>query len=59
LVGFSEAKQVPGLVSFFPRFFYRVFELPSPRNAQKRDKTNPEKNGFGFFRHDFFAKRFV
>jgi hypothetical protein len=27
-------------------FFYRVFELPSPRNAQKRDKQNREKNRF-------------
>jgi hypothetical protein len=46
--------------------FYRVFELPLPRNAQKRDKKNREKVGFGVlveffvktFRHDFFAKRF-
>jgi hypothetical protein len=37
LVGSSEAKKVPKLVSFFPRFFYRVFEPPSPKNAQRRD----------------------
>jgi hypothetical protein len=24
-------------------FFYRVFELPSPRNAQERDKTKLRK----------------
>jgi hypothetical protein len=44
-------------------FFNRVFELPSSRNAQKRDKKNREKVGFGFlvdffvktFRHDFFC----
>jgi hypothetical protein len=24
----------------FCEIFYRVFELPSPRNAQKRDKQN-------------------
>jgi hypothetical protein len=53
LVGSSEAKKVPGLVSFFPRFFYRVFELPSPRNAEKRDK----KIGFGFSSR-FFRKNF-
>jgi hypothetical protein len=48
-------------------FFYRFFELPSPRNAQKRDKKKIEKKiGFGFFvdffvktfRHDFFCKKF-
>jgi hypothetical protein len=27
----------------FLLLFYRVFELPSSRNAQKRDKTNFEK----------------
>jgi hypothetical protein len=31
------------------RFFYRAFELPSPRNAQKRDKQKSRKIGFGFF----------
>jgi hypothetical protein len=50
LVGSSEAKakKVPGLVKK-SELFCRVFELPSPRNAQKRDKQNQEKNGFGFF----------
>jgi hypothetical protein len=32
-----------------PRSFYRVFELPSPKNALKRDKRNGEKIGFVFF----------
>jgi hypothetical protein len=48
--------------------FYRVFELPSPRNAQKRDKNYFEKKSVldfwskifvKTFRHDFFAKRFL
>jgi hypothetical protein len=30
-------------------FFYGVFELPSPRSAQKRDQNKSRKNGFGFF----------
>jgi hypothetical protein len=59
-------KKYQGWSFFFVRFFYRVFELPSPRNAQKRDKRNREKMGFGFFvdffaktfRHDFFCKTF-
>jgi hypothetical protein len=47
--------------------FYRVFELPSSRNAQKRDKRQiREKVGFGFLveffvknnRHDLFCKTF-
>jgi hypothetical protein len=46
---------------------YGVFELPSPRNAKKRDKQNRQKISFGFwvdlfvkaFRHDVFAKRFL
>jgi hypothetical protein len=45
LVGSSEAKKVPGLVKK-SEIFCRVFELPSPRNAQKRDKQNREKTGF-------------
>jgi hypothetical protein len=54
-VGGSEAKK--GLGSdFFPRyFFYRVFELPSPRNAQKRDKKKSRKNRFGIFCQMFFV----
>jgi hypothetical protein len=52
----------------FFEIFYRVFELPSPRNAQKRDKTKSRKERFGIFlsisfvkafRHDFFVKRFL
>jgi hypothetical protein len=49
LVGSSEAKKVPGLVRICLGTFYRVFELPSPRNAQKRDKKKPRKNRFGIF----------
>jgi hypothetical protein len=46
-VGGSEAKIGPG--SDFPTiFFYCVFELPSPRNAQKRDKQNREKSVLDF-----------
>jgi hypothetical protein len=53
---------------FFPEIFYRVFELPSPRNAQKRDKKQIEKKTvWDFlvdflvktFRHDFLVKRFL
>jgi hypothetical protein len=41
-VGRSEYEK--GLGSdFFLDFFYRVFELPSSRNAQKRDKTKFER----------------
>jgi hypothetical protein len=51
----------------FGEIFFRVFELPSPKNAQKRDKQkNNKKFGLGFFvdsavktlRHDFFCKPF-
>jgi hypothetical protein len=50
----------------FSDIFYRVFELPLPRNARKRDKKNREKVGFGLlveffvkaFRHDFCCKTF-
>jgi hypothetical protein len=38
-------------------FFNGVFELPSPRKAQKRDKTNREKNGLDFL-VDSFVKTF-
>jgi hypothetical protein len=37
-VGGSAAKNGPG-ADFFGDFFCGVFELPSPRNTQKRDKT--------------------
>jgi hypothetical protein len=52
--------------------FYGVFELPSPKNTPKRDKTKIEeksvldflyfvfmgtnKNYMGFFRHGLFVK---
>jgi hypothetical protein len=54
LVGSSDAKKVPGLVRFFCEFF---FELPSPRNAQKRDKKKLRKNRFWIFCR-FFVKTF-
>jgi hypothetical protein len=53
LVGSSEAKKVPGLVRFFFEIFYRVFELPSPRNAQKPDKRKKvieKKSVWDFFK---------
>jgi hypothetical protein len=66
-VGGSEYEKGLGWDLFFRYFFNRVFELPSSRNAQKRDKKSfREKVGFGFlveffvnfFRHDFFCKTF-
>jgi hypothetical protein len=53
-VGGSEAKKGPG-PDLLVRYFLRVLELPSPRNAQKRDKKKPRKNRFGIF-DDFFVK---
>jgi hypothetical protein len=38
----SEAKKDLGQIHFFD-IFYGVFELPSPRNAQKRDKKQIDK----------------
>jgi hypothetical protein len=35
------------LRKIFRDFFYRVFELPLLRNAQKRDKTKPSKTTAG------------
>jgi hypothetical protein len=64
-------KKYQGWSDFVSRFFYRVFELPSPRNAQKRDKNKIEKQSVWFFfvdffvkivktfRHDFLVKRFL
>jgi hypothetical protein len=55
--GSSEAKKVPGLVSFFPRFFLSCFLTPL---TEKRPKTWFIKSGkksildFGFF-VDFFV----
>ena len=42
-VGGSEYEKGLGSDLFFRYFFYRVFELPSSRNAQKRDKKKFEK----------------
>jgi hypothetical protein len=63
LVGSSEAKKVPGLVSFFPDFFNRVLELPSPRNAQNNAMNKSRKTRVLIvdflvetFRRHFFAK---
>jgi hypothetical protein len=47
-VGGSEYEKGLGSDLFFRYFFNRVFELPSSRNAQKRDKKIREKIGFGF-----------
>jgi hypothetical protein len=60
-VGGSEAKKGLGSDLIFGYFFYRVFELPSPRNAQKRDKKNREKIGFvrKNFSTRFFCKTFL
>jgi hypothetical protein len=33
----------------FGEILLSCFELPLPRNAQKRDKRNRENNGLGFF----------
>jgi hypothetical protein len=38
--------------------FYRVFELPSSRNAQKRDKRNSRKSRFWIFGRYFCKKLF-
>jgi hypothetical protein len=45
----------------FSIFFYRVFELPSPRNAQKHDKQKSRKSRFWTFGRIFgksFSTRF-
>jgi hypothetical protein len=54
-VGRSEAKKGRGSNMFFSVFFYGVFELLSPKNAQKLDKTI-EENKWIFGR--FFCKNF-
>jgi hypothetical protein len=41
---FLGGQKYQGWSDFFPRFFCRVFELPSPRNAQKRDKKIEKKS---------------
>jgi hypothetical protein len=42
----------------FSEIFYRVFELPSPRNVQKRDKKKIEKKSVLDFLVDLFEKLF-
>jgi hypothetical protein len=54
-VGGSEYEK--GLGSEKGILFYRVFKLPSPRNAQKRDKKKSRKNRFWVFGR-FFCKNF-
>jgi hypothetical protein len=63
LVGSSEAKNVPGLVRFFPNTQYLLlcFFTPAPyretpKNAIK-EIENKSQIGFGFF-VDFFVKTF-
>jgi hypothetical protein len=34
-------------MDFFQKYVYRVFELPLPRNAQKRAKKKSEKKKWG------------
>jgi hypothetical protein len=60
-----------GQIYFFDIYFYRVFELPSSRNAQKRVKNKLRKSRFWIFGNQwkkkleklfdtiFFAKRFL
>jgi hypothetical protein len=55
-VGGSEAKKGPGS-DLFLDILYPVFELPSPRDAQKLDKANREKIGL-FFWPNFLLKLF-
>jgi hypothetical protein len=64
--GWVEGQKRTRVKSFFD-IFCCVLKLPSPRNAQKRDKRNREKSVWDFFvdsftkpfRHDFFAKCFL
>jgi ubiquitin C-terminal hydrolase len=70
LVGSPEAKKVPvpGLVSFFSRFFIVFLNSPHRETPKNVIKQNREKIGLGFFvdcfvktfRHDtrFFCKTF-
>jgi hypothetical protein len=47
--------QKGNMVKYFPpKYFYGVFELPLPRNAQKRDKTIEKNPALDFGR--FFCK---
>jgi hypothetical protein len=73
----NKKSDVPTYLLFFKKpqktrpIFYRVFELPSPRNAQKRDKNKTEKKSvlavldfwpnflLKLFDAIFFVKRFL
>jgi hypothetical protein len=52
-VGGSEAKNDQGQIFF--QVFYRVFELPSPRNAQKHDNKTEGKLDFCRFFYGAFG----
>jgi hypothetical protein len=65
--GWVRGQNKTGSDLFFDGYLFgSVFKLPSPRNSQRRDKNETEKNGLGFFvdffvkpfRHDLFAERF-
>jgi hypothetical protein len=57
LVGSSEAKKVPGLVSFFD-FFVVFLNSPHRETSKKRDEKIEKKTVLDSF-VDFFAKRFL
>jgi hypothetical protein len=44
--GWVKVRKRDGVRYFFSVLFYRVFELPSPRNAQKRDEQKSRKKRF-------------
>jgi hypothetical protein len=44
-LGARRPKKYKGWSVFLGAIFYRVFELPSPRNTQKRDKQIKKKIG--------------
>jgi hypothetical protein len=58
VVGGSEHEKGLGSGLFFSIFFYRVFELPSSRSAQKRDKQKFEKISVLGFWSIFLLKLF-
>jgi hypothetical protein len=57
-LGGQKPKKVPRLVNFFCEIFFRVFELPSPRNTQKREKTKSRKKWVLDFLSIFLQKLF-
>jgi hypothetical protein len=66
MVGSSEAKKVPGLVSFFGEIFIVFLNSPHRETPKNVIKKIEKKSGLGFlsifcktFRHDFFVKRFL